>query len=131
MTGDLLSPDTNHIETGFAFGGARLKCIRTSWNVGHPGVSDRDLDYIALERQRQVFEFEKLKQWQFEEWKQQMKEERRSTVAHVRRLAEEERHCMEVQQEIESDRRRMEIQAQQTAEERQHLEELRRRMDEE
>ena len=69
-TGDLLSPDKNHGETGFAFGGARTKSSRTSWNAGHPGVSDRDLDYFVLERQRREFEFEKLRQQQqFEEWK--------------------------------------------------------------
>ena len=119
-------------ETGFAFGGARLKSSRTSWNAGYPEVSDRDLDCFVLQRQRREFEFEKLKQQrQFEEWKQKMEEERRSAEAHIRRAAEEKRHCVEVQREIESDRRRMEIQAQQTADVRQHLEEIRRRLDEE
>ena len=56
-----------------------LKSSRTSWNAGHPCVSDRDLDYFILDRQRRKFEFEKLRQeQQFEEWKQQMEEERRS-----------------------------------------------------
>ena len=83
-TGDLLSPDKNHTETGFAFGGERLKCSRASWNAGHPGVSDRDLDYFVSEQQRREFEFENLRQQrQFEEWKQQTKEEQRSAEAHV------------------------------------------------
>ena len=75
-TGDLLSPDRSHAETGFAFGGATIKSSRTSWNVGHRGVSDRDLDYFVLERQRRESEFEKLRQQRpIEEWKQQMEEE--------------------------------------------------------
>ena len=89
-TGDFFSPDRSHTETSFAFGGARIKSSRTTLNAGHPGVSDRD-----LERQRWEFEFEKLRQqWQLEEWKQQMEEERRSAESHVRRAAEEKRHCM-------------------------------------
>ena len=75
-TCNLLSPDRSHTETGVAFGGARIKSSRTSWNAGHAGVSDRDLDYFVLERQRREFEFEKLRQQQqFEEWKHQMEEE--------------------------------------------------------
>ena len=104
-TGDLLSPDRNHAETGFAFGGARIESSRTSWNAGHPVVADRYLHYFVLERQRRDFEFEKQRQrQQFEERKQRMEEERRSAESHVRRAAEDKR---------------------------QHLEELRRRMDEE
>ena len=49
-TGGILSPDRIHTETGVAFGGARIKSSRTSWNAGHPGVSDRDLNYFVLER---------------------------------------------------------------------------------
>ena len=90
LTGDLLSSDRSHKEKGFAFGGARIKSSRTSWNAGHPGVSDRDLGYFVLDRQRREFEFAKLRQQQhFEEWKQQMEEKRRSAEAHVRRAAEE------------------------------------------
>ena len=61
-TDDLLSPDRSHAETGFAFGGARIEGNRTRWNAGHPGVSDRDLDYFVLERPRREFEFLKLRQ---------------------------------------------------------------------
>ena len=101
-TGHLLSPDRSHAETGFAFGEATLTNSKTSWNAEHPGVSDRDLDYFVLKRQRREFEFEKLRQQQqFKECKQQMEEERRSAKTHVRRDAEVERHCMEVQREIE------------------------------
>ena len=83
-TGDVLSPDVSHTETGVAFGRARIKSSRTSLNAGHPGVSDRDLDYCVLKRQRREFEFEKLRQQQqFDEWKQQMEAERRSAEAHV------------------------------------------------
>ena len=102
-TGNLLSPDRNHTETGFAFGGANITSSRPNSKARYPGVSDRDLDYFVVEQQRREFEFEKLRQQrQFEAWKQQM-EERRSAEVHVRRAAEEERHCMEVQREIESD----------------------------
>ena len=67
-TGDLLSPCSSHTETSVAFGEARIKSSRTSWNAGYPGVSDRDLDYFILERRRWEFEFEKLRwQQQFEE----------------------------------------------------------------
>ena len=59
-TDDLLSPDRSHTETGVAIGEARIKSSRTSWNAGHLGVSDRDLDYFVLERQRREFEFKKL-----------------------------------------------------------------------
>ena len=94
-TCNLLSPDRSHTETGVAFGGARIKSSRTSWNAGEPSVLDRDLDYFVLERQRREFESEKLRQQQFEEWKQQKEEERRSAEAHVRRAAEEERQHLE------------------------------------
>ena len=71
------------METGIVFGRARIKSSRMSWNPGNPGVSDHDLDYFILERQRRKFEVEKLRQQQqFEEWKQQMEEERRSAEAH-------------------------------------------------
>ena len=46
-TGVMLPPDRNHTETGYAFGGTRLTSIRTSWNAGHPGVSDRHLEYFV------------------------------------------------------------------------------------
>ena len=102
---------------GSTFGGARIKSSSTSWNARHPGLSDRDLDYFVMERQRREFEFEKLRQQQkFEEWKQQMEEERRSAEAHVRRAAEEGRqHLEELRRRMDEERQSEEVSARQAA----------------
>ena len=111
-----MSPDRSHTETGVTFGGERIKSSRTSWNAGEPGVLDRDLDYFVLERQRREFESEKLRQQQFEEWKKQKEEVRRSAEAHVRRAAEEERqHLEEFRHRMNEERQSAKVSARQAA----------------